>query len=103
MSWATHYINKLSQGEVVTFRPSGHSMTGRVNHRDLVEVHPVEAGTVFAVGMVVLCRVKGRDFLHIIKRVDHLGRVLIGNNKGGENGWINPGAVFGVMLKNLGQ
>lgn len=102
MSWATTHINRLKQGETVQFRPSGHSMTGRINHRDLVEVAPLTAHTVLSLGDVVLCRVNGRDYLHLIKQIDHQGRVLIGNNRGGTNGWTSRDKIFGLLLRNLG-
>ena len=102
MSWATQHITRLKQGETLRFRPSGHSMTGKVNHRDLVEVGPVTADTVLVVGEIVLCRVNGRDYLHLIKQIDQQGRVLIGNNRGGVNGWTSRDKVFGLLLRNLG-
>lgn len=94
MSWATSYIARLKEGETVQFRPSGHSMTGIVNHRDLVEVTPVTSETALNVGAVVLCRVKGNDYLHLVKQIDNNGRVLIGNNRGGLNGWTRKEMVF---------
>ncbi len=36
MGWATFAIEKLQKGETVQVRPGGHSMTGRVNHKDRV-------------------------------------------------------------------
>lgn len=103
MSWAKNHISRLQQGETIRFRPSGHSMTGKVNHRDLVEVKPIDPDTTLEVGAVVLCRVKGNDYLHLVKQVDHNGRFLIGNNHGRLNGWIAPTAVFGVLVQNLGK
>src|SRR5438094_6209096 len=43
---------------------------------------------------VVLVKVRGREYLHLIKaRQD--ARYLIGNNRGGLNGWVGRGAIFG--------
>lgn len=47
------------------------------------------------VGDVVLVRVHGRVYLHLIKATDG-GRFLIGNNRGGINGWVGPDAIYGV-------
>jgi hypothetical protein len=47
------------------------------------------------VGDIVLVRVNGRVYLHLIKAVGG-GRFLIGNNKGGVNGWVGPNAIYGV-------
>jgi hypothetical protein len=49
-----------------------------------------------SVGDIVLCRVGGNDFLHLVKAVSN-GRVLIGNNRGGTNGWTK--SVFGRMKR----
>ncbi|MBA3726024.1 MAG: hypothetical protein H0W86_06130 [Armatimonadetes bacterium] len=46
---------------------------------------------------IVLVRVKGGDFLHLIKAVDG-ERVLIGNNSCGLNGWVGKGSVYGKAI-----
>ena len=94
MGWATAYIQKLVAGETVSFRPRGHSMTGKVNDGQLVTVVPL--GSPPLVGEVVLCKVNGAEYLHLVKAVKGT-RYLIGNNKGGTNGWTNR--VFGRVVK----
>ena len=74
MSWAKFAIEKLKQGETVQIRPRGHSMKGRVNDGDLVTVAPCKPEEL-SVGDIVLVRVKGHDYLHLIKALDH-GRFL---------------------------
>lgn len=96
MSWATTHIERLQRGETVQFRPSGRSMEGIVGHKQLVTVAPVALGDV-KVGDVVLCRVSGAQYLHLVKARDGKGRLLIGNNKGGTNGWTT--AVYGKCIK----
>lgn len=100
MGWADRYIEKLQAGETVEFRPSGNSMTGIVNHRDLVVVAPIEGDLM--VGDVVLCKVAGSQYLHIVKAIDG-DRVQIGNNKGRINGWCNRTAIYGRMIENKGK
>ena len=95
MGWATRYAAALKCGETVRFRPRGHSMTGRVNDGQLVTVEPLPNGGA-NVGDVVLCRVDGREYLHLVKARDG-GEYLIGNNKGKVNGWTRH--VFGVVTK----
>lgn len=94
MGWATRHIAKLKDGNEAQFRPRGHSMTGIVNDGDLVTVAPVEGD--LEVGDVVLCKVKGREYLHLIagKRDD---QYLIGNNRGGINGWTARKNIFGKL------
>jgi hypothetical protein len=49
-------------------------------------------------GAIVLCRVKGSDYLHLVKAIDG-DRFLIGNNRGGINGWITGRAIFGRLVR----
>jgi SOS-response transcriptional repressor LexA len=93
MGWATVYINKLLQGETVKFRPRGHSMTGLVNDGELVTVEP-RGDREPEKGDIVLCKVMGNQYLHLVKAVDGK-RVLIGNNRGGTNGWTSLNQVYG--------
>lgn len=97
MGWADGHIARLAQGETVQFRPRGHSMTGRVNDGQLCTVEPI-GESVVAVGAIVLCRVKGAQYLHLVKAVQG-DRFQIGNNRGGINGWITRRQIFGRLIK----
>lgn len=97
-SWATHAIEKLNNGEVVQIRPRGNSMTGRVDDGDLVTITPITESVTLDKGDVVLCRVKGLDYLHLIKAQSG-DRYLIGNNRGGINGWVTRNSIFGKAIK----
>lgn len=99
MGWAAAYIERLKSGQRVQFRPRGHSMTGKVDDGQLVTVEPVSMASRFtqlAVGDVVLCRVNGKEYLHLIKAVKGV-RYQIGNNKGHVNGWTTQ--VFGKVVQ----
>jgi len=97
MSWATPHITCLRAGETVSFRPRGHSMRPRIESGDLCTVVPVEAVPAPRVGDVVLCRVRGADYLHLIKAVRD-DRYLIGNNRGGVNGWVGLHSIYGQLV-----
>jgi hypothetical protein len=97
MGWASHYIEKLRQGETVSFRPRGHSMSGRIESGQLCTVEPVEPAAL-KVGDVVLCKVRGREYLHIVKALQG-ARFQIGNNRGHINGWITAGGIFGRCIR----
>lgn len=97
MSWANVYIAELQQGRAVSFRPKGRSMTGLINHNQLVTVTPI-IGKVIAVDDIVLCKVKGAHYLHIVKAVKGES-FLIGNNRGRINGWTTGKSVYGKVLK----
>ncbi|HEY6331204.1 MAG TPA: hypothetical protein VI756_17890 [Blastocatellia bacterium] len=47
-----------------------------------------------AVGDVVLVRVSGNVYLHLIKAIQG-NRFQIGNNLGRINGWVGPKAIYG--------
>jgi hypothetical protein len=98
MGWATGHIAKLREGQTVSFRPTGHSMRPKIESRQLCTVEPVKDATSLAVGDIVLCKVKGNEYLHIIKAIQD-GRFLIGNNRGGTNGWIGQHSIFGRLVR----
>jgi hypothetical protein len=93
MGWASHYIAKLQQGETVSFRPRGNSMSGQIESGQLCTVEPVGPESIKA-GDIVLCKVRGREYLHMVKAIQG-ARFQIGNNRGHINGWITAGSIFG--------
>jgi hypothetical protein len=96
MGWASGYIAKLRQGETVSFRPRGSSMKGKIESGQLCTVTPVDPNTL-EVGDIVLCRVVGSQYLHIIKAMNG-SRFQFGNNRGGINGWITANGIFGKLI-----
>jgi hypothetical protein len=97
MGWASGYITELQAGVTVSFRPRGHSMSPRIESGQLCTVEPVNPAIV-QVGDIVLCKVRGAEYLHFVKAVQD-GRFQIGNNRGHINGWIGQSAIFGKLTK----
>ena len=97
MGWAIGHIARLQRGETVSFRPRGNSMSGKIESRQLCTVAPVDPATL-AVGDIVLCRVRGAEYLHLVKAIQD-GRFQIGNNRGHINGWIGGNGIFGKCTK----
>jgi len=97
MGWATQYIGRLREGETVQVRPRGNSMRGKVESGQLCTVEPADPSTL-EVGDIVLCKVNGREYLHLIKAIQG-SRFLIGNNRGRINGWVSASSVFGRCIK----
>ena len=93
MGWATGYIARLKDGETVAFRPRGNSMQGKIESGQLCTVEPVDAATL-EVGDIVLCKIKGQEYLHLVKAIQGK-RFQIGNNKGRINGWVTANAIYG--------
>lgn len=96
MGWASSYIEWLKAGETVSFRPRGNSMSGKIESGQLCTVTPVEASDV-RVGDIVLCKVNGREYLHLVKAIQG-PRFQIGNNRGRINGWVTAGAIYGKCI-----
>jgi len=76
MGWASGYIERLRGGETV--------------------VAPADT-TTLVVGDIVLCKVKGAEYLHLVKAIQD-GRFQIGNNRGFINGWVGPHSIYGRLL-----
>jgi len=97
VGWATQHIARPQEGGTVSFRPRGNSMKGKIDSGRLCTVAPVDPAQL-AVGDIVLCRVHGAEYLHIVKAIQG-ERFQIGNNRGGINGWIGPHSIFGKCMK----
>ncbi len=81
----------------MSFRPHGNSMTGRINSGDLCTVTPIVPGTVLATGDVVLCKVRGTVYLHLISAVRG-NQFQISNNHGYVNGWTTIKQIYGKLV-----
>ena len=87
------HIARLRAGETVKFRPGGNSMQGKIESGQLCTVEPVDPASL-DVGDIVLCKVNGQQYLHLVKAKQG-SRFQIGNNRGGINGWVSADAIFG--------
>jgi len=89
---------KVAHGATVQFRPTGSSMEPLIGNRRLVTVAPVDPARL-AVGDIVLARVAGRTYLHLVHALDPTrSRVRIGNNRGRANGWTSHARVHGICV-----
>jgi hypothetical protein len=52
-----------------------------------------KATAALAVGDIVLCKVSGSEYLHLVKGIQG-ERFQIGNNRGHINGWVGPNAIY---------
>ena len=97
MGWASEYIARLQNGESVQFRPRGSSMQGKIESGQLCTVVPAVPASL-QVGDIVLCKVNGRQYLHLIKAIQGK-RFQIGNNRGRINGWVGASGIFGKCVR----
>jgi len=97
MGWANKYIEALLRGETVQFRPQGSSMSGRIESGQRVTVVPL-AERMPRVGDIVLCKVNGTQYLHLVKAISG-ERYQIGNSRGRINGWTSLQNIFGICTR----
>lgn len=88
--------DRVASGETVECRPKGNSMSGKIESGQLVTVSPL-GDEKPQKGDIVLCKVRGRVFLHLIKAIKHGSQYKIGNNRGYINGWTKD--VVGKVTK----
>ena len=94
--WATLHIQRVKNGETISFRPKGNSMSPKIESGQLVTVAPILDLSLIQVGDIVLCSVKGQQFLHLVSAVQG-NRFQISNNGGFTNGWTQN--VYGKVIK----
>lgn len=93
-SWADNAINLLREGQEAIVIPHGNSMQPKVLSGAHVTLEPVTIEQL-EINDIVLCRVSGNVYLHLVKALDG-NRVQIGNNRGYINGWTK--AVYGRAI-----
>ncbi|MBO0867756.1 MAG: phage repressor protein [Micromonosporaceae bacterium] len=71
-------------------------MVPLIRSRQLVTVAPVNPDLI-EVGDIVLARVAGTVYLHLVAAIERgTGRVQISNNRGRVNGWTNYARIYGI-------
>lgn len=91
-------LEKLQNGETFETSEKGNSMSPKINSG---QKHILEPATINDVekGDIVYCKVSGRYYTHLVKAKNKEKGVLIGNNKGGINGWTRE--VYGRVKEVL--
>src|SRR5437870_13767498 len=97
MGWASEYIAQLQRGQTVQCRPRGNSMRGKIESGQLCTVEPCDPASL-EVGDIVLCKVNGRQYLHLVKAIQG-NRLQIGNNRGRINGWVSRHSIYGKCTR----
>lgn len=90
--------NRLECGETFITKEKGNSMSPKIKSGQEHELSPTH-WTEVQIDDIVYCKVKGNFYTHLVKAVDANRGVLIGNNKGGINGWTKQ--VYGKVTKIL--
>ena len=89
-------IEPLSRGETVEVRGVGNSMTPILRSGEIVTMEPLDTLEELRRGDVVIAKVHGHVYLHLVRAV-RAGEVQIGNNHGHINGWTPRAQVYGRM------
>ena len=72
-------------------------MKGKIESGQLCTVEPVDPASL-KVGDIVLCKVNGKQYLHLVKAIQG-NRFQIGNNRGRVNGWVAAGSIYGKCVR----
>ena len=72
-------------------------MSGKIDSGQLCTVIPANTEDL-KVGDIVLCKVNGLQYLHLIKAIQGK-RFQIGNNRGRINGWVGENGIFGKCIR----
>ena len=72
-------------------------MTGKIDSGQLCTIVPCKTDELNP-GDIVLCKVNGFQYLHLIKAVQGK-RFQIGNNRGRINGWIGENGIYGKCVR----
>ena len=91
----------LKNGETCRVTGIGNSMTPILKSRQDVICEPVTESTTLHKRDIVLSKVNGHYYLHLIHAIKNGNQYLIGNNHGHMNGWVNKSNVFGRVVEIL--
>ena len=91
----------LKNGETCRVTGIGNSMTPILKSRQDVICEPVTEKTELHKRDIVLAKVNGRYYLHLIHAIKNDSQFLIGNNHGHMNGWVSKSNVFGKVVEIL--
>lgn len=89
-------LERLQNGETFITSEKGNSMVPLIKSGQEHKIAPATIETV-EVDDIVYCKVKGNFYTHLVKAKDDKKGCLIGNNKGGINGWTKK--VFGKVIE----
>lgn len=91
----------LRAGEECIVVGYGQSMTPILKSGQAVRCIPVIFETPLKKGDIVLAKVNGHFYCHLIHAVKNNTTYLIGNNHGHENGWVSRRSIYGKVVEIL--
>ena len=91
----------LRKGKTCKVTGYGQSMTPILKSGQSVICVPVNKETILHKNDIVLCKVKGKYYLHKISAIKNGVSYQISNNHGHVNGTIGKNNIFGVVVEIL--
>jgi phage repressor protein C with HTH and peptisase S24 domain len=91
---------KLLNGETCLVQGFGNSMTPILKSGQVCEVSPIEDYSSLNKGDIVLCKVRGHHYLHLISAIKG-NQFQISNNHKHVNGWVTKKNIYGKVTKIL--
>jgi hypothetical protein len=91
---------KLLKGEVCLVQGFGNSMVPILSSGQVCEVSPITDYSLLKKKDIVLCKVNGHVYLHLISAIKG-DQFQISNNHKHVNGWVTKSNVFGIVTKIL--
>jgi hypothetical protein len=95
MNWK---VEKLKKGETFITSEKGNSMFPIIKSGQDHKLAPAGLKDV-EVDDVVFCKVNGHFYTHLVKGKNEIRGCLIGNNRGGINGWTKQ--IYGKVIEIL--
>lgn len=90
-------LERLQNNETFTTSEKGNSMIPLIKSGQEHILAPVKKWDDCNVDDIVYCKVRGNFYTHLVKAKDDQKGLLIGNNKGGINGWTKQ--IYGKVIK----
>ena len=87
----------LMSGEMCYVTGYGNSMTPKLKSGETVIMEPVTSETVLKRGDIVLVKVNGRYYCHLISAIKG-NTFQISNNHKHVNGWVSRNKIYGKMI-----
>lgn len=87
----------LQNGETCIVIGYGNSMTPKLKSGESVIMEPVTEETILKKGDIVLCKVNGNYYCHLISSIRG-NSYQISNNHKHVNGWVSKNNIFGRMI-----
>lgn len=91
-------LERLQNGETFITSEKGNSMVPLIKSGQKHKLAPITIQSV-KTGDIVYCKVRGNFYTHLVKATNLKKGCLIGNNKGGTNGWTKK--IYGIVIEVL--